>query len=154
MKGNSSSGDQVWELGTWVVIWDLEMSVTSLCFLLGTVPRSKFWAKPGSEVPLGSSVTLWCKGILEAEMFYLLKTGDSSSWHTLFPLEPGDKANFSVPYITEAHLGTYQCCYHSPAGSSELSDPLELIVSGEKQLGPEAALRNWCLATEEVGVSL
>ncbi|XP_049643578.1 leukocyte immunoglobulin-like receptor subfamily A member 6 [Suncus etruscus] len=95
-----------------------------------TVPRPILWAEPSSVVLRDSPVTLWCQGNVGVQQFHLVKTGISPPWETYLTLQPGDKAKFSVLYITESHAGTYQCSYVSPAGWSESSDPLELVVTG------------------------
>ena len=95
-------------------------------------------------VPQGSAVTIWCQGILEAHEFHLNKDGYSVPWDRQKPLEPGNKAKFSIGYMTELYAGRYHCSCQSPTGSSEGSDPLELVVTGASPLRvptPGSALR-------------
>lgn len=87
-------------------------------------------------VPQWSPVTLWCKGTLGAQEFYLHKKGILSPWLIEPPQAPGNQAKFSFPSITEVHAGTYYCSYFSLAGLSVDSNSLELIVSGETHTGP------------------
>ncbi|ELK31989.1 Leukocyte immunoglobulin-like receptor subfamily A member 5 [Myotis davidii] len=81
-------------------------------------------------MPQGSHVTIWCQGTTGAEEYRLEKEGSPAPWKLQKPLEPGDKAKFSITHMTERDAGIYHCYYHSPMTLSERSDPLELVVTG------------------------
>ncbi|XP_006765337.2 PREDICTED: leukocyte immunoglobulin-like receptor subfamily A member 6, partial [Myotis davidii] len=93
-------------------------------------PKPTFWAEPGAVIPQGSPVTIWCQGIPGAEEYHLEKEGSPAPGKLQKPLEPGDKAKFTISHMTERDAGIYRCYYRSPAGWSERSDPLEVVVTG------------------------
>ncbi|XP_020950617.1 leukocyte immunoglobulin-like receptor subfamily A member 2 isoform X2 [Sus scrofa] len=96
----------------------------------GTLPKPTLWAEPGPLVTWNSSVTIWCQGTLGDQKFHLVKEGRQTPWDRLSPLEAGDKAKFSIPYMTQDYTGRYRCYCISPSGRSEPSDTLELVVTG------------------------
>jgi leukocyte immunoglobulin-like receptor len=84
--------------------------------------------------PWGMLVTIWCEGNLEAQEYNLFKERSSAPWDTQKPLQSSNKAKFSITYMTDLNAGRYHCNYHSPASWSEDSDPLELLLMGERTL--------------------
>ncbi|XP_065755724.1 leukocyte immunoglobulin-like receptor subfamily A member 5 isoform X5 [Phocoena phocoena] len=103
-------------------------SLTAL-LCLGTLPKPTIWAEPGSVIPWGSPVTIWCQGTLGVREFYLNKEGSSPPWYRQPSPEPGDKGKFSISYMTQDYAGRYHCYYHSPTGRLQSSGPLELVVT-------------------------
>uniref|UniRef100_A0A8C9QCZ8 Ig-like domain-containing protein n=1 Tax=Spermophilus dauricus TaxID=99837 RepID=A0A8C9QCZ8_SPEDA len=99
-------------------------------FLAGTLPKPNLWAEPGPVIPRGRSVTLWCQGSLYAQEYCLLMERTRSPTCRRALQGPGNRAMFPIPTMTAQDAGGYQCYYQSPAGSSQHSERLELVVTG------------------------
>uniref|UniRef100_A0A2K5E3C1 Leukocyte immunoglobulin like receptor B5 n=1 Tax=Aotus nancymaae TaxID=37293 RepID=A0A2K5E3C1_AOTNA len=93
---------------------------------LGTIPKPTLWADPGSVIAQFSPMALRCQGPLETVKYHL----DGIPWHRQNPLEPGAKAKFHNPSMGFHAAGQYHRYYETPAGWSEPSDPMELVVTG------------------------
>ncbi|XP_036131500.1 leukocyte immunoglobulin-like receptor subfamily A member 6 isoform X1 [Molossus molossus] len=96
----------------------------------GTLSKPTLWAEPGSVIPWGSPVTLWCRGALEAQEFRLFRQQQRVLWKTQTPWKRRDKVLFSITHMTEHDAGRYYCYYISFIGWSQFSNILELVVTG------------------------
>ncbi|XP_057616266.1 leukocyte immunoglobulin-like receptor subfamily B member 3A [Chionomys nivalis] len=97
----------------------------------GTLHKPTIKAEPGTVIAYKSAMTTLCQGSRDAELYTLHKQGIPKPWVTRSPEKPRKKkANFSIPSVTEKHVGIYQCYYYSMAGWSDHSDTLEIVVTG------------------------
>uniref|UniRef100_A0A674IR10 Ig-like domain-containing protein n=1 Tax=Terrapene triunguis TaxID=2587831 RepID=A0A674IR10_9SAUR len=86
--------------------------------------------KPSKEVPLGRSVSVWCRGQGQGLKIVLNKERRHFS-----PVDSdGSEVVFSITNVSREDGGSYSCSYHSrsePFAVSYTSDPVELVVRGE-----------------------
>ncbi|ERE52973.1 leukocyte immunoglobulin-like receptor subfamily A member 6-like protein, partial [Cricetulus griseus] len=99
-------------------------------FVSGDHDKPSIKAEPGSVISSGSPMTIWCQGLMDAEMCVLNKEGSPKPWETQTPEKPENNAKLSIPSVTQQHAGQYRCYCYSSAGWSESSDTLELVVTG------------------------
>ena len=95
------------------------------------VPRPSLSLHPSQRVPLGDNVTLRCHLPQPAAWVELYQEG---KWRSSKEMDQEqDVAEFSLAGINKEDSGTYQCQYQglAPAGTSEKSDPVKLLVTGE-----------------------
>ncbi|KAK2089144.1 Leukocyte immunoglobulin-like receptor sub A member 3 [Saguinus oedipus] len=107
-------------------------------------PKPTLRAEPGSTITQESPVTLRCQGSPETQEYHLYREKKAASWITWIPQELVKKGQFPIQSIAWEHAGQYRCRYYSRTGWSKLSDPLELVVTGERHSGvpaPGSALR-------------
>ncbi|XP_008824575.1 leukocyte immunoglobulin-like receptor subfamily B member 4, partial [Nannospalax galili] len=97
--------------------------------LTGTLPKPIIWPEPSSVIAKNMPVTIWCQGTFESLEYQLHKEGSQIPWDRQYPLLIKNKAKFSTQFMTMDYAGRYHCRYSSPAGWSELSDPLELVMT-------------------------
>ncbi|XP_074158752.1 platelet glycoprotein VI-like [Sminthopsis crassicaudata] len=90
----------------------------------GTFSRPSLWAEPSSFIPVGTNVTLWCRGSAGAKR-YCLSTPRSSKCSA--PSWPRGEGKFLISWATKEDAGHYRCFY--PA-ASQSSHPLELVLTG------------------------
>uniref|UniRef100_A0A5F9CZS0 Ig-like domain-containing protein n=1 Tax=Oryctolagus cuniculus TaxID=9986 RepID=A0A5F9CZS0_RABIT len=98
----------------------------------GTLPKPSIWADPSPLVAVGSPVTLWCQGSLQAEVYHMYTESGRHPWETRPQQDSRHKASFSVITSMSSHdTGQYCCVYWTSLSPSQPSDPLTLVVMGK-----------------------
>ncbi|XP_069923803.1 leukocyte immunoglobulin-like receptor subfamily A member 6 isoform X1 [Oryctolagus cuniculus] len=98
----------------------------------GTLPKPSIWADPGPLVAVGSPVTIWCQGSLQAEFYRMYKEGRPMPWQMRTQQDSRHKADFPITMsMSSYHTGQYWCVYWTPLGFSQPSDPLTLVLTGK-----------------------
>nr|XP_042126032.1 leukocyte immunoglobulin-like receptor subfamily A member 6 isoform X2 [Peromyscus maniculatus bairdii] len=98
--------------------------------LAGALSKLTLWAVSRNVVAIGNQVTFFCEGPLEAKECVLYKEGSPEYPIPPTLLETENKATFSISSVEWYHAGHYWCIYTSTNDISEMSDFLELVVTG------------------------
>ncbi|XP_021239314.1 natural cytotoxicity triggering receptor 1-like, partial [Numida meleagris] len=95
------------------------------------LPRPSLSLHPSQGVFLGDTVTLHCHLPHLAAWVWLYQ--DRGPTHNKYKLKELDVVEFSFVSTKREHAGTYRCQYQvsEPLGTSNMSDPVELVVTGE-----------------------
>uniref|UniRef100_A0A2K5Q5F0 Ig-like domain-containing protein n=1 Tax=Cebus imitator TaxID=2715852 RepID=A0A2K5Q5F0_CEBIM len=96
----------------------------------GTLQKPPLWAEPGPVITQESPVTLRCRGSLETQEYRLYREKKPASWIRQISQDLVKKGQFPIQSIAGEHAGRYRCQYRGRTRWSELSDPLELVVTG------------------------
>lgn len=82
----------------------------------------------------GEPVSVWCRGPQRAGQYYLYQKGAPQPRRRKLSLGSRDKAKFAIALMTQDLAGTYWCVYVSRGSRSGPSEPLDLVVTGERTL--------------------
>nr|XP_048287716.1 leukocyte immunoglobulin-like receptor subfamily B member 3 isoform X2 [Myodes glareolus] len=94
------------------------------------LPKPVLRAQPHSVVSKQNKVTFLCEGATGAKEYRLYKETYLNQWQRVISENPKNKNEFSISELDHIHAGRYCCQYQTPDGTSEYSDPLELVVTG------------------------
>uniref|UniRef100_A0A674K552 Uncharacterized protein n=1 Tax=Terrapene triunguis TaxID=2587831 RepID=A0A674K552_9SAUR len=97
-----------------------------------SLPGPSISLSPNGVTAPGADVTIRCQGQHRDVRFFLNKAGDLNPQQHMDPA--GDGAEFRIPTVGRQHRGNYSCSYRpqsEPFVSSQPSDPVQLVVSGE-----------------------
>ncbi|XP_078002146.1 leukocyte-associated immunoglobulin-like receptor 1 isoform X5 [Phascolarctos cinereus] len=111
-----------------------------------TLPRPSLKAENGPLVPLGTSVTLRCRGGWEGDEYRLEKWEEYGRQRIMDMKSNEMEGEFLMPSVTAEHAGTYYCLYEHSSHWSDRSDPLQLVVTGTFSPSPESGSTQFGLA--------
>ncbi|XP_040509924.1 leukocyte immunoglobulin-like receptor subfamily B member 1 [Gallus gallus] len=106
------------------------------------VPRPSLSLHSSQGVSLGDTVTLRCHLPRLAAWVWLYQEGGRT--HNKYKDKELDAVEFSFGNTSWKHAGTYRCQYHvsEPLGTSEKSDPVELVLTDHSFRPPNILLRS------------
>lgn len=83
--------------------------------LPGTLPKPSIWAVPGPLVAVGSPVTLWCQGSLQAEVYRVHKEDSLQPWEMRPQQDSRHKASFAIIQSMSSYDRAVLVCVSDPA---------------------------------------
>ncbi|XP_021238306.1 T-cell-interacting, activating receptor on myeloid cells protein 1-like [Numida meleagris] len=104
------------------------------------MPRPSLWLHPSQGVSVGDTVTLRCHLPRPATWVWLYQDG---GWtYSKYKDKENNTAEFSFFKTKWEHTGMYRCQYRVlvPFGTSETSDPVELVVTDHRYSPPGISL--------------
>ncbi|XP_034613587.1 immunoglobulin superfamily member 1-like isoform X3 [Trachemys scripta elegans] len=104
--------------------------------------KPTIWVSPSRVVALGGSITIRCEGRYPGMEFFLHKAGHPNLQRQMVP--DGTVAEFPIARVGREGGGSYTCDYRSITDqniTSQLSDPVEIIVGEPSYPKPSISLR-------------
>ncbi|KAM5297546.1 leukocyte immunoglobulin-like receptor subfamily A member 6 [Glossophaga mutica] len=135
---SAQTPDQAWSFRVWGAGKSHRDSLPGLCRGLwdqvqaAVPPKPSIRADPGPMVSKKSPVAIWCETSLQTDGYVLYKERGSEPWKMTIPQASSNKTGFLIPSMSSQHAGLYQCAYSTGRRLSERSEPLLLVVTGER----------------------
>ncbi|XP_040589979.1 leukocyte immunoglobulin-like receptor subfamily A member 6 isoform X2 [Mesocricetus auratus] len=106
------------------------MGLVATLLGLGLLPQPSIWAVPGAVISTGSDVSIFCRTPPGVTTLRLYHYGPYMKWFESTPEEAQEVFEFSLQYMTHISAGIYYCEYTKGGEWSQISDRLELVVTG------------------------
>ncbi|XP_032752169.1 leukocyte immunoglobulin-like receptor subfamily B member 3A isoform X3 [Rattus rattus] len=99
--------------------------------LTGSLPKPILRVQPDSVVSMGTTVTFICEETIGAKESDLYRNGNLQRTVLKNHQKSAEKTEFSFSNVGHHNAGQYQCSYRTHTKSSDYSEPLELVVTGD-----------------------
>ncbi|XP_033621934.1 leukocyte immunoglobulin-like receptor subfamily B member 5 [Fukomys damarensis] len=96
----------------------------------GSPSQPGIWAVPGAVIPLGSSVSIFCRVPPGVTALRLLQSEPRETWYERTLVGTQVALAFSLHKVTQNMAGTYSCHYWKRHLWSGRTESLELVVTG------------------------
>nr|XP_042126082.1 leukocyte immunoglobulin-like receptor subfamily B member 1 [Peromyscus maniculatus bairdii] len=97
----------------------------------GPSPQPSIWAFPGAVISTGSAVTIFCRtppGVIRMRLIHYVP---DAKWFDRTPQGAQEVFEFSLQNMIHRNAGIYYCEHSNLGESPQISDKLELVVTGE-----------------------
>ncbi|XP_076425544.1 leukocyte immunoglobulin-like receptor subfamily A member 3 isoform X2 [Peromyscus maniculatus bairdii] len=120
----------------------------------GPPPQPSIWAVPGAVISTGSAVTIFCRtppGVTYVRLKHYVPDG---KWFDRTPQGAQEVFEFSLKNMTQSNAGIYYCEYSKGAEWSQISDKLELVVTGVYKEKPSLTVDSGPQGSSEINTTL
>ncbi|XP_036056259.1 leukocyte immunoglobulin-like receptor subfamily B member 2 [Onychomys torridus] len=120
----------------------------------GPPPRPSLWAVPGAVISTGSAVTIFCRtppGVTRVRLSHFVPNG---KWFDCTPQGAQEVFEFSLQNMIHSNAGIYYCDYSKRGLWSQISDKLELVVTGVYKVKPSLTVDSGSQGFSEINSTL
>ncbi|XP_037058055.1 leukocyte immunoglobulin-like receptor subfamily A member 2 isoform X3 [Peromyscus leucopus] len=120
----------------------------------GHPPQPSIWAVPGAVISTGSAVTIFCRtppGMTRVRLKHFVLDG---KWFDRIAQGAQEVFEFSLQNMTQGSAGIYYCDYSKGGESPQISDKLELVVTGVYKEKPSLTVDSGPQGFSEINATL
>ncbi|XP_051017790.1 leukocyte immunoglobulin-like receptor subfamily A member 3 [Acomys russatus] len=120
----------------------------------GPLPQPSIWAVPGTVISKGSDVTIFCRTPPGVTRVCLSNYVSNKDWHDCTPQGSQEVYEFILHNMIHTNAGIYYCEYNKGGEWSQISNKLELMVTGVFEEKPSLTVDSGPQGLSETNVTL